>query len=106
MVVPKQIPTPTIKSQATTTRTIQIIEKTENLDLSTHPVRPVVDLTTAQGNVTLKQTQQTVRLPGIDNRKDKTKSNRKMLNATQMGMSKLQPELLIKYATSSLRSCT
>ena len=58
-----------------------------------HPVRPVVELTTPQRNVTLEQTQQTDRVPGIDDRKDKTKSNAEMLRATQMGMSKLQPKL-------------
>ena len=54
----------------------------------------------------LRANQQTDRLPGIDNRKDKTKSNREMFKATQMGMSKLQPKLQTKYATSSLQSCT
>ena len=37
--------------------------------------------------------QQNDRLPGIDERKDKTKSNRGILKATQMGMSKLQRKL-------------
>ena len=105
MVVPKQNPTPSIKFPAITTRTIQLIEDTENPDLSTHPVRPVVELTTPQRNVTLEQMQQKDRLPGIDNRNDKTKSNREMLKATQMGKSKLQPKLQNKYATSSFRSC-
>ena len=67
------------------------IKETEDLDLSSHSVRPVVELTTPQRNVTLEQTKQTDRLPGIDDRKDKTKSNREMLKATQMGMSRLQP---------------
>ena len=31
--------------------------------------------------------------PGIDDRKDKTRSNREMLRTTQMGMFKLQPKL-------------
>ena len=58
-----------------------------------HPVTPVVELTTPQRIVTLEQMQRTDRLPGIDDRKDKTKSSREMLKATQMGMSKLQPKL-------------
>ena len=69
------------------------MKKTEDLDLSTHPVRHVVKLTIPQRNVTLEQTQQTDHLPGIDDRKDRTKSNRQMLKATQMGMFKLQPKL-------------
>ena len=93
MVVPKQTPTPTKKFQAITRGTIQITEQRENLDLSTHPMRPVEELTTQQRTVTFEQTQQTDRLPGIDNPEDKTKSNREMLKATQMGMSKLQPKL-------------
>ena len=68
-----------------------MIRETEDLDLSSHPVRPVVELTTPQRNVTLEQTQLTDRLLGIDDRKDKTQSNWEMLEATQMGMSKLQP---------------
>ena len=74
-----------------TTRTIQLIKETEDLDLSTHPVRPVVELITPRRKVTLEQTQRTDRLPGIDGQKDKNKSNREMLKATQMGISKLQP---------------
>ena len=50
--------------------------------------------------------QQTDRLHEIDDRKDRTKVNRKMLKATHTAMSKLQPKLWTKIATSSLRSCT
>ena len=73
-------------------QTIRIIKKTEDLDLCTQPLRPVIELTTPQRNVTLEQMQQTDRHPGIDDRKDKTNSNRELLKATQMGMSKLQPK--------------
>ena len=93
MVVPKQTLTPTIKFQTIPKRTIQIFRETEDLQLSSHTVRPVVELSTPQRNVTLEQTQQTDRLPGIDERKDKTKSNREMRKATQMGMSMLQAKL-------------
>ena len=85
MVLPNQTLTPTTKSQTIPKRTIQIIKETEDLDL--------VELTTPQGNATLEQTQQTDRLHGIDDRKDKTKSNREMLKATQTGMSKPQRKL-------------
>ena len=93
MVVLKQTPTPTIKLQTIPTRTIQIITEAEDLDMSSHPVRHVVELTTPQKNFTLEQTQRTYRLPGTDDGKDKTQSNREVLKATQMGMSKLQPKL-------------
>ena len=93
MVVLKPTPTPTIKLQTKPTRTTQIFKEREDLDLSSHAVRPVVELTTPQGNVTLEQTQRTDRLPGIDDRKDKTKSNREILKLSQTGMSKLQPKL-------------
>ena len=89
MVGVRQTLTPTMKFQTIPTRTIQIFREVEDLDLSTHPVTPAVELTNPQRNVTLEQTQQTDRLPGIDDRKDKTKSNREMVKATQMGMSKL-----------------
>ena len=73
-------------------QTFQLFKKTKDLDLSTLPVRPVVKLTTPQRNVTLEQMQRTDRLPGIDDQKDKTKSNRKTLKATQMGICKLHPK--------------
>ena len=68
-------------------------KKAEDLDLSIHFVRPLVELTTTQRNNTLEQMQRTHRLPGIDDRKDNTKRNREMLKATQTGMFKLQPKL-------------
>ena len=90
MVVPKQTLT---KFQTIPKQTKQIIRKTEDLDLSSHPVRLVIELTTPQRNVTLEQTQRTDRLIGIDDRKDNTKSNREMRKATQIAISKLQPKL-------------
>ena len=89
MVVPKQTLTPTIKFQTTPKRTIQIIKETEDLDLSSHPVKHVVEPTTPQRNATLEQTQRIDRLPGIDDQKDKIKSSKEMHKATQMGMSEL-----------------
>ena len=60
--------------------------------MSTHLLRPVGKPTTPQKKTTLEQTRQTDRLPGTDDRKDKIKSNREMPKATQMDMSKLQPD--------------
>ena len=93
LIAVKQTLTPAIKFPTIPTQTLQILRKTEDLDLSTHLVRPVVKLTTPQRSATLEQSQPTHRLPGIDHRKDKTKSNREMPKATQMEMSKLQPKL-------------
>ena len=93
MLMVKQTLTPTKKFPTIPTQTIQIIKKTENLDLSANSVRPVVKLTTPQKIVTLEPMQRKDRLPGIDDRKDKSKSNREVLKATQMGMFKLQPKL-------------
>ena len=75
-VVVKQTLTPTINLPTIPTQAIPIIKKTEDLDLSTHPIGPVVKLTTPQRTVSLEQMQRTGRLPGIDDRGDKTKSNR------------------------------
>ena len=84
---------PKIKVSNNTKANNRNYQKEEDLDVSTHPMRPVVELTTPQRNITLQQTQQTDRLPGIDGRKDNAKSNREMFKANQMGMSKLQPKL-------------
>ena len=73
--------------------TIQIIKKTENLDLSFHPVRHVAERTTPQRDVTLEQMQRTDHLHEIDGRKDKTKVSKIMLKITQMEMSRLQLKL-------------
>ena len=66
MVVLKRTLTPMKKFQKISTPGIQTIRETEDLDLSSHPVRPVVDLATPQRNATLEQRQLTDRLPGID----------------------------------------
>ena len=93
MVVPNQTLTPTTKLQTVPKRTIQIFKETEDLDLSSHHVRAAVELTTPQRNANLEQTQQTDHLHGIDDRRDKTKSNREMHKATQIEMSQRQPKL-------------
>ena len=62
------------------------------MDLSTHPVRPVVKLNNPERNVTSEQTQPTDRPPGTDERKDRMKSNKEMPKTTQMGMFRLQPK--------------
>ena len=92
MVVPKQTVTPTAKFQAIPERTKRISKEREDLDLSSQPVRPVLELTPPQRNATLEQTQQTDRLLEIEDRKDKTMSSREMHEATQMAMSKLHPK--------------
>ena len=72
---------------------MQIIKETENLDLSSHPVRHVAEPTTPRRDATLEQTQRTDRHLEINGRKDKTKLNRELLKITQMEVSRLQPNL-------------
>ena len=94
MEVPKQTLTPTAtKLQTIPKQAIEKIRETEDLDLSSHPVRHVVELTTPQRNATLEQTQRTDRLHEIDDRKDRTKASRIMLKATQTEMSQPQPKI-------------
>ena len=66
---------------------------TEDLDLSFHTVRHVVELITPRRNAILEQTQRTDRFHEVDDRKDRTRVSRIMLKTTQMEMSKLQPKL-------------
>ena len=94
MEVLQQTLTPTTtKLQTITKETIKTFKETEELNLSFHPVRHVVELTTPQRNAFLEQTQQTGRLHGIDDRNDRTKASKIMLKTIQMEMSKLQPKL-------------
>ena len=59
-------------------------KKTENQDMFTHPVRPVVKLTNPQRNVTSEQLQLIDRLHGTDDRNDRIRSNEEMLKTVQM----------------------
>ena len=68
-------------------------QKDKNLDLSSHPVRPVVKLTISQRNVTSEQKQLIDRFPGIDDRKDRIRSNKETFKTIQMWIIKLQPKL-------------
>ena len=63
IIVVRKTQTPTIKFLRLPMQTLQIIKKTENINLSTHPVRPVVKPAIPQRNVTLEQTQLIDRLP-------------------------------------------
>ena len=76
--------TPTIRIPTKPMQSIQTIKKTENPDLSTYFVRPVVKLTIPQRNVTLEQTQLIDRLPGTDGWKGRIRSSKEMLKTIQM----------------------
>ena len=89
--VVKQTPTPKIKLPTIRTQTTLLIKETEDLDLSAHPVRRVVKLTIPQINVTVEKTQRTDRLPRTDDRKDKTKSNRKYPKQLRWECSRCSP---------------
>ena len=94
MEAPKQTLTPiTTKLQPIPKETIYIIKETEDQNLSSHPVRHVVELTTPQRDAILEQRQRIDRLHEIDDRKDRTKASKKMLKTTQMEMSQLQLKL-------------
>ena len=93
IIMVRQIPTPTTRLPTIPTKTAQIIKKTENLDLSTHRVRPVVKLTIPQNKAILEQIELIDRLPGTDGRKDRLMSNKEIPKTIQMGMFKLQHKL-------------
>ena len=84
--------TPTIRFSTIPPQTKRRIKKTENSDLSTHSVRPVVKLTIPRRNVIWEQTQLMDRLPGKDGRKDRIGSNKEKFKAIQIGIFKLQPK--------------
>ena len=75
---------------------------TENLDLSTHLVRILVEMTLSQRNATLEQMQLIDRLAGIDGRMDRIRSNKEMLRTIQMWTFELHPKF--KPETPSLHS--
>ena len=63
---------------------MQIFEMTENQDLSTHPLSPMVKPTITQRFVNVEQTQLIDRLLGTDDRKDRISSKKEMLQTIQM----------------------
>ena len=85
--------------------TVQTTEKTENQELSTHPVKPVAKRTTPQRNAILESMQQTERLLGIEDRWNHLKINNKTQKSKKLKVSRLRPKLSTKNATSSLWSC-
>ena len=96
MVAPKQTLTSTIKFQTIPRRTTKIIKETEDLDLSSDPVRHVVEPTTPQRNATLEQTQQIDRYPGIDDQKDKTNPAKKCTKQHRWECSSCSPNSKLK----------
>ena len=80
----KQTRIPTKRFVTTPTQAIQTTGMTENLDLSTDPVRHVVKTTIPRRNATLEQTQLIDHLSGTDGRKERIRSNKEMLKAFQM----------------------
>ena len=91
--VVRQTLTPTKRFSTTEPQLIQKIKQSENQDLSTHLVRPVVKLTIPRRNVTFEQTQLIDRLPGTNGRKEKIRSNKERPKTIQMQILKLQPKL-------------
>ena len=69
------------------------MKETEDQNLSSHPVRHVVELTTPQRDAILEQMERIDRLHEIDDRKDRNKASKMMLKTSQMEMSQVQPQL-------------
>ena len=99
----KQILTPTTKIPTIPTQTIQSTEMTENQELSTHPVRPVVKPNNQQRNVSLEPSQEVDRLPGTEDRKERLRFKEELFKTIQMKVLKLQPKTQTRNTTSSLR---
>ena len=77
-----------------TTATIKTVtELKESRKLFTHRVRHVEKQTTAQRNATLEPMQPIDRLPGIEDRKDKIRSQQEPTKVTLMKFPKLQPKI-------------
>ena len=103
--VVKQAPTPTTRFHIIPTQKMQTTEKTENQELSSHPVTPVVKPSNPQRNVILEPMQPIHRLPGTENRKHRIRSNKEAITKIQKKVLKLQPDLQTKNAASSHRNC-
>ena len=94
MKAPKQTLTSiTTKLQPIPKGTIKILQETKDQNLSSQPVRHVVELTTPQRDAILEEMQRIDRFHEIDDRKDRTTASKRMPQTIQMEMSKLQPKL-------------
>ena len=92
--VVKQTLTPTTtKPSVMPMRTVRRTERTKNQELSPHPVRPVAKPTTPEKNAFLEPMQLTDSLPGMENRWNTVKINKKTHKSIQLKVSRLQPKL-------------
>ena len=85
----KQTLTPTIKFPTIPTRTVQIIKKGGDLDVSTHPVTP-------QRNGTSEQTQRTGRLPKQTTGRAKSSPTEKVSTQLRWQCSSCSPNFQLK----------
>ena len=65
---------------------LKVIEK-----LFSHPVRHIGRQTTPQRNATMEPMQPIDRLPGTEDRKDRTESKKEPIKVTRMKLLRLQP---------------
>ena len=88
-------PIPLTRTVMPTTITIieTITELKESRKLFTHPVRHVEKQTTPQRNVILEPMQPIDRLPGTEDPKDRTRSQKKPTKMTLMKLPRLQPKI-------------
>ena len=85
-------PIPLIRTvMSTTTKTVK--ELKENQKLFTHPVRHAEKQTTPQRNVILEPMQPMDRLPGTEDRKDRTSSQKEPTKVTLKELPRLQPKI-------------
>ena len=77
----------------TTTATKTVTEPKESQKLFIHPVRHVGKQTTPQRNATLEPMQPIDRLPGIEDRKDRTRSQKEPTKMTLMKLPRPQPKI-------------
>ena len=77
----------------TTTITETVTELKESQKLFTHPMRHEKKQTTPQENVILEPMQPIDRLPGIEDRKDRIKSQKEPTKMTLTKLPRLQPKI-------------
>ena len=75
----------------TTTETVTKLKESQKL--FTHPARHVAKQTTPQRNVILEPMQPIDRLPGTEDRKDRTRSQKEPTKMTLMKFPRLQPKI-------------
>ena len=96
-----QTTTPTIMT--TTTKTVTELKGSQKLFIN--PLRHVARRTTPQRDVLLEPMQQTGPFPGRENQKNRVDIINRTHRTVKLLVSRPQPNILTRNATSSLRNC-